>query len=83
MERVEVPPRVDLDRVREMCRQRREQEMLGVWLPLDEVESLLIEAHLYRTKYDSSARRQRDGARARKPSPPRITLENVDRYDAE
>jgi hypothetical protein len=83
MERTPVPSRVDLDHVRELCKLRREADMTGVWLPIEDVESLLIEAHLYRNKYDASSRRQRDGARVRKPSPPKITLENVDRYDAE
>jgi hypothetical protein len=81
MKRTPVPHRVDLDAVQELCRQRRGQEMLGVWLPIDDVESLLIEAHLYRNKYDSATRRQKDGARAHKPSPPKITLENTDRND--
>jgi hypothetical protein len=81
MERVEVPPRVDLDRVREMCKQRREAEMTGVWLPIEDVESMLIEVILYRTKFDAASRRQKDGVRGRKPVVPKITLENVDQYD--
>ena len=57
--------------------------MSTITLTLEEVESMLIEALLFRNKYDSANRRQKDGARVRKPQPPKITLENVDRYDAE
>jgi hypothetical protein len=55
--------------------------MLGIWLSLDDAEALCSEAELYRLKSDSSSRRQKDGARVRKPPPPKITLDNVDRYD--
>jgi hypothetical protein len=55
--------------------------MLGVWLSLEDVESMLIECTLYRNKFDAASRRQRDGAKTRKPRPPKITLENVNDHD--
>jgi hypothetical protein len=81
MERTPVPDRVDLDAVRELCRQRREQEMNGIWLPIEDVESMIIECLLYRNKFDAASRRQKDGGRTRKPSPAKITLENVNEND--
>jgi hypothetical protein len=57
--------------------------MNGIWLPIEDVESMLIECILYRNKFDAAARRQKDGGRARKPSPPKITLDNVNQHDAE
>jgi hypothetical protein len=45
--------------------------MTGVWLTIEDVESMLIEVELYRSKYDSATRRQRDAVRAsqrRKPT---------------
>jgi hypothetical protein len=50
---------------------------------LDDVDSMIIEVEAFRNRYDAASRRQRDGAKTRKPSPSKITLENVDRYDAE
>jgi hypothetical protein len=56
--------------------------MTTITLLLEEVEALCTEAELYRLKAaDSGARRQKDGARARKQVPPEITLENADRHD--
>jgi hypothetical protein len=42
---------------------------------------MLIEVEAFRNRYDAAIRRQKDSARVRKPAPPRITLDNVDRYD--
>jgi hypothetical protein len=45
--------------------------MTGVWLSIEDVESMLIEVELYRAKFDASSRRQRDAARVaqrRKPT---------------
>jgi hypothetical protein len=55
--------------------------MLGIWLSIEDVESMLIECLLYRNKYEASSRRRRDGARARKATPRKITLDNVNEND--
>jgi hypothetical protein len=44
--------------------------MTGVWLSIEDVESMLIEVELYRSKFDSATRRQRDAVRAsQRPKP--------------
>jgi hypothetical protein len=83
VERTAIPPRVDTQHLRALIRQKRGEGLATITPMLDDVDSLIIEAELYRTKHDAASRRQKDGARARRPSPPKITLENVDRYDAE
>ena len=48
-----------------------EARMTGVWLSIEDVESMLIEVEQYRLKYDSASRRQRDAVRVaqrRKPT---------------
>jgi hypothetical protein len=81
MERTPLPPRVDLTHLRALIRQRKEQELRTITLPVEQVESLMIESALFRNHYDSASRRQKDGARARKPPVPKITLQNVDQFD--
>jgi hypothetical protein len=81
MERTALPPRVDLKHLRALIRQRKDQELRTITLPVEQVESLIIESALFRNHYDSDARRQRDGARARKAAVPKITLQNVDQHD--
>jgi hypothetical protein len=81
MERTAIPPRVDIRHLRALIRQRKEAELTTITLPVEQVESLLIEAELYRTKHDAASRRQKDGGRARKPAPPKITLDNVNQHD--
>jgi hypothetical protein len=81
VDRTPIPGRVDTRRLRALIRQKRDEGLATITLMLDDVDSLIIEAELYRNKYDSAARRQRDGARTRKPAPPKITLENVDQHD--
>jgi hypothetical protein len=70
-ERTPIPDRVDVEQVRDLCKRRREARMTGVWLSIEDVESMLIEVELYRAKFDASSRRQRDAARVaqrRKPT---------------
>jgi hypothetical protein len=70
-DRTKIPERVDVEAVRDLCKRRREARMTGVWLSIEDVESMLIEVELYRAKFDASSRRQRDAARVtqrRKPS---------------
>jgi hypothetical protein len=81
MERTEIPPRADTRHLRALVRRRREAGMITITLPVDDVDSLCIEAELFRNHYEASRRRQKDGARTRKPAPPKITLQNVDQYD--
>jgi hypothetical protein len=81
MERTALPPRVDLTHLRALIRQRKEQELRTITLPIEQVESLIIESALFRNHYDSASRRQKDGARVRKTQRRRITLDNVDQYD--
>jgi hypothetical protein len=81
MERTAIPPRVDLPALRALIREHRDAELPTITLPLEQVESLMTEAHLYRNKFDAAGRRQKDGSRARKQTPPKITLENVDKHD--
>jgi hypothetical protein len=69
--RTPVPERIDVETVRDLCKRRREARMTGVWLSIEDVESMLIEVELYRAKFDASSRRQRDAARVaqrRKPT---------------
>jgi hypothetical protein len=52
--------------------------MTGVWLSIEDVEALVIEAELYRLKHDASYRRQRDAARAKRNARERWQLPNSD-----
>jgi hypothetical protein len=79
MERTAIPPRVKINHLRTLVRQKRDEGLATITLMLDDVDSMIIECELYRTKHDAAARRQRDGGRARRQSPPKVTLENVDR----
>lgn len=63
MNRTPIPERVDVEVIRDLCKRRREARMTGVWLSIEDVEAMLIEVELYRSKYDSASRRQRDAAR--------------------
>ena len=81
MERTAIPPRVDLPALRALIREHRDAALPTITLPIEQVESLMTEAHLYRNKFDAASRRQKDGTEARKPRPSTITLENADRYD--
>jgi hypothetical protein len=83
MERTLLPPRVDLTHLRALIRQRKEAQLTTITLPVEQVESLLIESALFRNRYDSATRRQKDGTRVRKPAPSRITLDNVNQNDAD
>ena len=83
MERTPLPARVDVKHLRTLIHQKREEGLATITLMLDDVDSMLIEVEAFRNRYDAASRRQRDGAKTRKPSPSKITLENVDRYDAE
>ena len=71
MNRTPVPERIDVETVRDLCKRRREARMTGVWLSIEDVESMLIEVELYRSKFDSATRRKRDAVRVaqrRKPT---------------
>jgi hypothetical protein len=81
MERTPLPERVDLPALRALIRDHRDAELTTITLPLEQVESLIIESALYRNKYDAASRRQKDRARVRKPGPPKITLYNVNEHD--
>jgi hypothetical protein len=78
-----VPPRVNLDELESVIRQRRAADYSTTPVPNEALESLIIEARLFRNHYDSASRRQRDGAKARKPRPSKITLENVNLHDVD
>jgi hypothetical protein len=82
MERTPLPSRVDIDAMRRRIQQRRAAGYSTTIVDNDELDSLLIEAALYRTKFDAVSRRQKDGARARKAVVPKITLQNVDQLDS-
>jgi hypothetical protein len=83
MERTPLPPRVDIDALRRQIERRRTAGYSTTSLDNDELESLLIEAALFRNHYDSSRRRQKDGTRARKAQPRNITLQNADEHDGD
>jgi len=55
---------VSVEDLRELLARRKAEDMRGVWLPIAEVESMLVEVELYRAKHDPATRRQRDAARA-------------------
>jgi hypothetical protein len=61
-----LPKRVDLEDVRLLLERRKAGKMTGVWLSIEDVESMLTEVELYRLKYDASWRRQRDAANAQR-----------------
>jgi hypothetical protein len=65
MERTQIPPRVNLDDLESLVRQRRAGDHSTTPVSNEALESLIIEARLYRLKSDAAARRQMDGAKAR------------------
>lgn len=70
-DRTPIPDRVDLDQLEDVIRRRREARYQYTLVDNGVLESLIIEARLYRTKFDSASRRQRDAARVaqrRKPT---------------
>jgi hypothetical protein len=77
MARTPVPPRVNLDELESLIRQRRAADYSTTPVRNDALESLIIEARLFRTHHDAASRRQKDGARAREQIPPKITLETL------
>jgi hypothetical protein len=81
MARTPVPPRVNLDELESLIRQRRAADYSTTSVRNEALESLIIEARLFRNHYDSASRRQRDGAKTRKPRPSKITLGNVNEHD--
>ena len=81
MERTPLPPRVDIDALRRQIELRRAAGYSTTSLDHDELESLLIEAALFRNRYDAVSGRQKDGTRTRKPAPRKVTLQNVDEHD--
>jgi hypothetical protein len=81
MERTRLPPRANIEGLRQRLRLRRETGYTTTIIDNDELESLLIESALFRNHYDSQRRRQKDGARVRKAAPRKITLQNVDEHD--
>jgi hypothetical protein len=72
---------VDTTHLRALIRQKRDEGLATITLMLDDVDSMIIECEAFRNRYDAASRRQKDGARGRKPSPPKITLENVNQHD--
>ena len=70
---------MDTKQLRAQIRNRREAELTTMTMPVNDVDSMIIEVEAFRNRYDAASRRQRDGARTRKPSPPKITLENADK----
>jgi hypothetical protein len=81
MGRTSVPPRANLDELESLIRQRRLADYSTTQIPNETLESLIIEARLFRTHFDSASRRRKDAARTRKASAPKITFQNVDGYD--
>ncbi len=61
-----LPKRVDLEDVRLLLERRKAGKMTGVWLSIEDVESMLIECELYRLKHDASYRRQKDATTAQR-----------------
>ena len=78
-----MPPRVNLDELESVIRQRRAADYSTTPVRNEALESLIIEARLYRVKFDAASRRQKDGSRVRKPRPPKITLDNADALDSD
>jgi hypothetical protein len=81
MDRTPIPPRVNLDELESLIRQRRLGDYSTTPLRNEILESLIIEARLFRTHFDSSSRRRKDAAKVRKPAPRKTTLQNVDEHD--
>jgi hypothetical protein len=81
MDRTPVPERVDTKHLRALVRQRRDEGLATITLMVDQVDSMIIEVEAFRNRYDAASRRQRDGAKTRKPRPPKITLDNVNDHD--
>jgi hypothetical protein len=81
MERTPLPRRVDTKHLRALVRQKRDEGLGTITLMLDDVDSMIIEVEAFRNRYDAASRRQRDAAKTRKPSPPKITLDNVNQHD--
>jgi hypothetical protein len=81
MGRTSVPPRANLDELESLIRQRRLADYSTTQIPNETLESLIIEARLFRNHYDSASRRKRDAGRARKQMPAKLTSANVDQYD--
>jgi hypothetical protein len=81
MGRTPIPPRVNLDELESLIRQRRLGDYSTTPVRNETLESLIIEARLFRTHFDSTARRRKDAASVRKPAPRKITLQNVDEHD--
>jgi hypothetical protein len=77
MGRTPVPPRVNLEELESLIRQRRSADYSTTSLRNETIEALVIEARLFRVHYEASKRRRKDAVRVRKPRPSKITLENV------
>lgn len=52
--------------------------MTGVWLSIEDVESMLIEVEAYGNRYDASYRRQRDAARVQRNTRERCKASTLD-----
>jgi hypothetical protein len=83
MDRTPIPARVDTKRLRALVRQKRDEGLATITLMIDDVDSMIIECEAFRNRYDAASRRHKDTPRVRKQIPPKLTLENADRYDAE
>ena len=81
MDRTPIPPRANLDELESLVRQRRLANYSTTPVRNETLESLIIEARLFRTHFDTSSRRPKDAARVRKAAPRKITLQNVDEHD--
>jgi hypothetical protein len=81
MERTPLPARANLDELESLIRQRRLGDYSTTSVRNETLESLIIEARLFRTHFDSASRRRKDAARVRKPTPRKITLQNVNEHD--
>jgi hypothetical protein len=81
VDRTPIPGRVDTKHLRALIRQKRGEGLATITLMLDDVDSMIIECEAFRNRYDSANRRQRDGSRARKATPRKITLDNVNDND--
>jgi hypothetical protein len=81
MDRTPIPPRVNTRHLRALVRQKRDEGLATITLMLDDVDSMIIECEAFRNRFDAATRRHKDGARARKQVPPKITLQNVDSHD--
>jgi hypothetical protein len=73
MERTAIPPRVNINHLRTLVRQKREEGLAAITLMLDDVDSMIIECEFIEQEHDAVARDSAAAAAARKQLPPKTT----------